>query len=52
MDLQVLAAHGDTAASSQIDEWLAHDPEARRLWNTMVQTCQQVRPDGPDAWSP
>ncbi|GLZ44714.1 hypothetical protein Acsp06_08990 [Actinomycetospora sp. NBRC 106375] len=46
VDLQVLATHGDTAAALHLESWLAHDQEARELWNSIAQVCQQLRPDG------
>ncbi|GAA4775632.1 hypothetical protein GCM10023200_05260 [Actinomycetospora chlora] len=49
VDLQVLAAHGDREAVVDLEEWLAHDAEARQVWNIIAQTCQQLRPHRLDA---
>lgn len=44
--LHVLSAHGDLEADAQARDWIASDPEARRVWNTIADTCQAVPRDG------
>jgi anti-anti-sigma regulatory factor len=43
VDLHVLAAHGDTDAAAQADRWMADEPDARRLWDSVAGTCEQLR---------
>lgn len=43
VELQVLAEHGDTAAAAAAAIWIAQDPQARRVWEGVERTCDQVR---------
>ena len=40
--LQVLANHGDLDASTTLQAWCAHDPEAREIQSTLAVTCRSV----------
>lgn len=40
VDLHVLAAHGDTDAAIQADQWMAEDPDVRRVWDRVARTCE------------
>ena len=43
VELQVLAEHGDTGAAAAAAIWIAQDPQARRVWEGVERTCDQVR---------
>ncbi|MHA6792374.1 hypothetical protein ACVGVM_02460 [Pseudonocardia bannensis] len=43
VELHVLAANGDTAAAAAAASWMAEDGEARRVWEDVQRTCDQVR---------
>lgn len=43
VELHVLAEHGDTAAAATAARWIAEDTEARRRWEDVQRTCDQVR---------
>jgi hypothetical protein len=43
VELQVLADNGDSTAAAAAASWIAEDPEARRVWEVVQQTCDQVR---------
>jgi hypothetical protein len=43
VELHVLADHGDTAAADAAASWMAEDGDARRVWEDVQQTCDQVR---------
>lgn len=43
VDLHVLAEHGDTAAAATARHWMAADPDARHLWDSVTRTCDQLR---------
>jgi hypothetical protein len=43
VELQVLAEHGDSAAAAAAAIWIAEDPQARRVWEDVERTCDQVR---------
>jgi hypothetical protein len=42
VDLHVLAANGDEDAAARADEWMAGDPVARRLWDSVARTCDEL----------
>lgn len=44
--LQVLSSHGDLDAAAQARDWIARDSEARRVWDTIADTCQSVSGHG------
>ncbi|GLZ55949.1 hypothetical protein [Actinomycetospora sp. NBRC 106378] len=37
--LQVLARHGDQEAEAEARVWLARDPDARTVWDTVAGVC-------------
>ncbi|WP_214369017.1 hypothetical protein [Pseudonocardia sp. H11422] len=43
VELHVLADNGDTAAAAAAATWIAEDGEARRVWEDVARTCDQVR---------
>jgi hypothetical protein len=43
VELQVLADNGDSAAAAAAASWIAEDPEARRVWEVVEQTCDLIR---------
>jgi hypothetical protein len=43
VELHVLAEHGDRAAGAEAARLLAHDDEARRIWDTVEATCDRLR---------
>jgi hypothetical protein len=43
VELHVLADHGDTAAAATAMRWMAEDGDARRVWEDVQRTCDQVR---------
>ncbi|MCW2716940.1 hypothetical protein [Pseudonocardia sp.] len=42
MDLHVLAENGDPEAAAAARRRLAADPEARRAWDEVQLTCDQI----------
>lgn len=42
VELHVLAANGDAAAAAHADKWMAHDPVARRMWDSVARTCTEL----------
>jgi hypothetical protein len=47
VELHVLAEHGDTSAARQAEEWVARDPSARTLWESVERECSEVREGHP-----
>ncbi|GEL17354.1 hypothetical protein [Pseudonocardia asaccharolytica] len=43
VELHVLAENGDTAAAAEAGIWIASDGEARRVWEDVARTCDQLR---------
>jgi hypothetical protein len=43
VELHVLSEHGDALAAAHAASWIARDDEARRVWETVEQTCRQLR---------
>ncbi|NYD39790.1 hypothetical protein [Actinomycetospora corticicola] len=37
--LQILTRHGDVEAEAQARAWLAADPAARTVWDTVAEVC-------------
>jgi hypothetical protein len=52
VELHVLAEHGDAAAAAEAREWLADDPNARRIWHQVDAQCQELRADAADRVRP
>ncbi|MDD7942676.1 hypothetical protein PHK61_30110 [Actinomycetospora lutea] len=42
VELHVLAANGDTTAAAHADKWMADDPVARRMWDGVARTCDEL----------
>lgn len=42
VELHVLAAHGDPGAVAAAKDWLAADVEARRVWEQVQRTCDDL----------
>lgn len=42
VDLHVLSEHGDPDAIAAAGRWMS-DPEARRVWNQVQDSCQSLR---------
>ncbi|MFC5995786.1 hypothetical protein ACFQE5_16370 [Pseudonocardia hispaniensis] len=43
VELHVLAENGDAAAAAEAGNWIASDDEARRVWEDVARTCDQLR---------
>ncbi|MCW2719375.1 MAG: hypothetical protein QOG20_5647 [Pseudonocardiales bacterium] len=43
VELHVLADNGDAASAAAAASWIAEDSEARRVWEDVQRTCDQVR---------
>jgi hypothetical protein len=43
VELHVLAENGDTAAAAEAGTWIGSDSEARRVWDDVARTCDQLR---------
>ncbi|GAA4895263.1 hypothetical protein [Actinomycetospora straminea] len=42
VELHVLAANGDTTAAAHADKWMADDPLARHMWDSVARTCNEL----------
>ncbi|GAA4883870.1 hypothetical protein [Actinomycetospora straminea] len=42
VELHVLAANGDTTAAAHANKWMADDPVARRMWDSVAHTCDEL----------
>lgn len=43
VELHVLAANGDRDAAAEAQRWIAEDGEARRVWERVQRTCDDLR---------
>jgi hypothetical protein len=43
VELHVLSENGDGGAAAEAASWIAGDPEARRVWDTVEQNCRLLR---------
>ncbi|NMH98397.1 hypothetical protein [Pseudonocardia acidicola] len=43
VELHVLADNGDSAADAAGRRWIAEDADARRVWEEVQRTCDQLR---------
>lgn len=48
-ELHVLAEHGDATAAAEAARLIAADGEARRVWDTVEETCRSMRATPPTA---
>jgi hypothetical protein len=46
VELHVLSEHGDTTATEAAGRWMSTDSEARRVWDEVQRSCDQVRAAG------
>lgn len=42
VELHVLAANGDATAAAHADKWMVDDPVARRMWDSVARTCDEL----------